>query len=62
MAAITEAGLQGEWFYLEDEAPLDGASPAHPDATRGAEAPLAPRYGFLKPMPASWEHSTGFNT
>jgi hypothetical protein len=27
MAAITEAGLQGEWFYLEEEQPLDRASP-----------------------------------
>ncbi|RYF22448.1 MAG: hypothetical protein EOO77_04075 [Oxalobacteraceae bacterium] len=23
MATITEAGLQGEWFYLEEEQPLD---------------------------------------
>jgi hypothetical protein len=27
MAAITEAALQGEWFYLEEDAPLDRASP-----------------------------------
>jgi hypothetical protein len=27
MAAITEAALQGEWFYLEEEQPLDQASP-----------------------------------
>jgi hypothetical protein len=27
MAAITEAALQGAWFYLEEEAPLDRASP-----------------------------------
>jgi hypothetical protein len=27
MAAITEAGLQGEWFYLEEDAPLDRTSP-----------------------------------
>jgi hypothetical protein len=27
MAAISEAALQGEWFYLEEEQPLDRASP-----------------------------------
>jgi hypothetical protein len=27
MAAITEAALQGEWFYLEEDAPLDRANP-----------------------------------
>lgn len=27
MAAITEASLQGEWFYLEEDEPLDRASP-----------------------------------
>jgi hypothetical protein len=27
MATITEAALKGEWFYLEEEAPLDRASP-----------------------------------
>jgi hypothetical protein len=26
-ATITEAALEGEWFYLEEEAPLDRASP-----------------------------------
>ena len=26
MATITEAGLQGEWFYLEEEQPLDRTS------------------------------------
>jgi hypothetical protein len=28
MAAITEAALQGEWFYLEEEQPLDWTSPS----------------------------------
>jgi hypothetical protein len=28
MAAITEAALQGEWFYLEEEQPLDRTSPS----------------------------------
>jgi hypothetical protein len=27
MATITEAALQGEWFYLEEEQPLDRTSP-----------------------------------
>ena len=27
MAAITEEAIQGEWFYLEEEQPLDRASP-----------------------------------
>ena len=27
MAAITEAALQGEWFYLEEEQPLDRTVP-----------------------------------
>jgi hypothetical protein len=27
MAAVTEAALQGEWFYLEEKEPLDRASP-----------------------------------
>jgi hypothetical protein len=27
MAAITEEALQGEWFYLEEEQPLDRANP-----------------------------------
>ncbi|RZL28540.1 MAG: hypothetical protein EOP64_04210 [Sphingomonas sp.] len=26
MATITESGLQGEWFYLEEEQPLDRTS------------------------------------
>jgi len=27
MATITEAGLQGDWFYIEEEQSLDRASP-----------------------------------
>ncbi|MEG3083985.1 hypothetical protein U1707_10065 [Sphingomonas sp. PB2P12] len=27
MAAITEEALRGEWFYLEEEQPLDRSSP-----------------------------------
>ena len=28
MAAITDRALQGEWFYLEEEQPLDRTSPS----------------------------------
>ncbi|MEG3085448.1 hypothetical protein U1707_17535 [Sphingomonas sp. PB2P12] len=28
MATITEEALQGEWFYLEEEQPLDLSSPS----------------------------------
>ncbi len=29
MAAITEAALEGEWFYLEEEQPLDRTTPEY---------------------------------